>query len=212
VGDEVLESSRIDAVPAVGLESVGVTDRTDAILHAYLMGIDSILDQDPGRETRQVELESPGSAGHEELLQTLAIILSERQTDRIVDLVTAAAGGRPHCRYEGDALRDGHDGAQAGLDDASSQTPPAGVDRGHGAAVLRGDQDRNAIRSHDPDAEARDSAEKPVRTRPSRSGSRLHLENLGRVDLNRKDCRFGRLRPSLTKSVFDADRYENRVA
>ena len=176
------------------------------------MPIHTILAQDPGREAGQVELESPGSAGHEELLQTLPMIRSQRQTDRIVDLVTAAAGGRAHRRYQADALRGQRDGSQAGLDDTGSQTPPTGMDRGHGAAVLRGDQNWYAIRCHDPNAEARDSAEKRIRTRPSRTSSRFRLEDFGRVDLNGKDCCFGRLRPFLTKSVFDADRYENRVA
>ena len=107
----------MNTVPAVRLESIGVTDRTDPILQTYLILIHTILDQDLCRETGQVELISTWSAGHEEFFETLSVVARKRLTDRVVNLVTAGARGRPHRRGEAHALRNRPDGAQTGLDD-----------------------------------------------------------------------------------------------
>ena len=54
-----------------GIESIGITDRTHAILNAYSRSIHPILDQDAGRETRQIELKSVGATGYENLVELL---------------------------------------------------------------------------------------------------------------------------------------------
>lgn len=50
--DEMGQSPSSDAIPTVGLESTGLTDRTDTMPKTDFVAIDATFDQDSGREAR----------------------------------------------------------------------------------------------------------------------------------------------------------------
>jgi len=64
-------STRRDPVAAVGLEEIGIADRTQPMLGPYLVAINPAPGQNPGREPWQIELEVARTTGLESLPETV---------------------------------------------------------------------------------------------------------------------------------------------
>jgi hypothetical protein len=86
------------------------------------------------------------------------------------------------------------------------------MDRGDRASILCGDQDRNAIRRHDPNALAWRSGEHGVRARPIPCRLRGRVENIDPMNLHWKHRVFRGLSATLAESMFDTKVYENAIA
>ena len=210
--DEMGHSSRRRPIAAVRLEAIGITDRTDLILNPNSMAFNPIFGQNAAREQRQIELKMVAATRFERLLEILRIILRESHTDGIVHFVTAGAPGRSDRRDQVGPLGRRHRCPYARLDDAFCQPAPARMNRRHHTPIVRGNQNWNTVRSHDPDAKARRRADDHVRARRISGFSRRRLEYVDSMNLTRKYCVFRRLRVPQAETMLDSDVYENAVA
>lgn len=69
-GNEMSQTSRRRAVPAVRLEAVAWTDRTKPIFDPNSLAIDPVLAQNPGCEPGQIELKMTAAPRDEDLVET----------------------------------------------------------------------------------------------------------------------------------------------
>lgn len=70
-GNEMAESPGRASIPAMGLEAIGLTDRTDPMPNPDLMAIHPGANQNPGREARQIKLKVAASTRCERLPESL---------------------------------------------------------------------------------------------------------------------------------------------
>jgi hypothetical protein len=152
-------------------------------------------------------------AGHEDPLQVLGVAVQERFADRLIHFVAATTPSGAHGSHQTDTLRRCQPRRpDASFDDPLGQTSPACMDRGDRTSVLRSDQNRNAIRGHDPDAGAGLRADHNVCSWAISCDSRVCVEHGDPMDLDRKHCVFRNLAAALAKAMFDPDIYENMIA
>jgi hypothetical protein len=174
--------------------------------------LDPIAGQNPGRQSRQVELEMIRPAGDENPFQIAGVALRKRCADGIVYLVAATTSSRTHGSDQIGTLRRCRHRPHAGLDHPHCQTSPTCVDCCNGTSVLGSEQDRDAIRSHDSDRGSCCPADDDICLGSTSFDLRGCVEHLDPMDLDRKRCFFRGLGTTLTKSVFDAEIYENAIA
>jgi len=201
-----------DTVSAVRLEAIGMTDRTDPMLGPDPTPLDPIAGQNPSRQSGQVELKMIRPAGDENPFQIAGVALRKRCADGIVHLVAATTSSRTHGSNQIGTLRRCPHRPHAGLDHPHRQTSPTCVDCCNGTSVLGSEQDRDAIRSHDSDRGPWRQADDDICLGSISFDLRGCVEHLDPMNLDRKHCFFRRLGTTLTKSVFDAEIYENAIA
>ena len=131
---------------------------------------------------------------------------------RLVHLVAACADVRTDRRHQAHrAARLGAQRLDRGRHHAAGQPPPAGVDRSHRRAGVRGDQDGDTVGGHDAHRDPRESRHHRICSRRRRAHASRRLRHPIAVHLLRPPQSRRRSESAHAEAVLDADGVEQLV-